>query len=194
MKPFDKNIADILISGGVGVIPTDTIYGLVGRAEMISTVERIYDIRKRNTHKPCIILISSYEDLNKFNIEISSETRLFLEEQRLWPGKVSIVFLSNDIRFEYLTRGTKSLAFRMPDVHELRDLLAQTGPLVAPSANREGDPPATTTDSAREYFKDSVDFYVDGGELHSLPSTLIQVSNGKITTLRKGARDATISK
>ncbi len=194
MKPFDKNIVDMLISGSVGVIPTDTIYGLVGRAEAASTVERIYRIRKRNEHKPCIILISSYEDLKKFNIELSSEMRLFLEARRLWPGKVSIVFPSDDLRFEYLTRSTKSLAFRMPDTPELRDLLAQTGPLIAPSANREGDPPATTVGSARQYFKDSVEFYVDGGELHSLPSTLIQVSDGKMTVLREGAWSPTIIK
>lgn len=178
---------DVLISGGIGIIPTDTIYGIVGRAEVARTVERIYRIRKRNAHKPCIILISSYEDLKKFNIELSSELQLSLEARRLWPGKVSIVFPNNDTHFEYLTRGTKSLAFRMPDVPELRDLLAQTGPLIAPSANREGDPPAATADSAREYFKDSVDFYVDGGELHSLPSTLIQIVNGKTIVLREGA-------
>lgn len=187
MKNFDRNIVDVLVSGGIGIIPTDTIYGLVGRAEIVGTVERIYRIRKRNTHKPCIILISSYEDLKKFNIEISSETQLFLETRRLWPGKVSIVFPIADPRFEYLTRGTNSLAFRMPDIPELRDLLKQTGPLVAPSANREGDPPAATTDSAREYFKDSVDFYVDGEELRSLPSTLIQIVDGKPVVLRKGA-------
>lgn len=187
MKPFDKNIVDMLISGGVGVIPTDTIYGLVGRAETASAVERIYRIRKRNTHKACIILISSYEDLKKFNIELSSETRLFLEKRRVWPGKVSIVLPSTDPSFEYLTRGTNALAFRMPDIPELRDFLAQTGPLVAPSANREGDPPAITINSARDYFEDSVDFYVDGGELHSLPSTLIQIVDGKLVVLREGA-------
>ena len=187
MKPFDKNITNILVSGGVGVIPTDTIYGLVGRAEMPSVVEKIYRIRKRNLHKPCIILISSYEDLKKFNIEISSKMRLFLETRRLWPGKVSIVFPSTDPRFEYLTRGTNGLSFRMPDIPELRDLLAQTGPLVAPSANREGDPPATTAESARAYFKDSVDFYVDGEELHGLPSTLIQIVDDEVVVLREGA-------
>ena len=187
MKPFDKNIVNMLISGGVGVIPTDTIYGLVGRAEATSAVEKIYRIRKRNMHKPCIILISSYEDLKKFNIELSPEMRLFAEARRLWPGKVSIVFPSADPRFEYLTRGTNSLAFRMPDIPELRNLLAQTGPLVAPSANREGDPPADTADSARRYFKESVEFYVDGGELHSLPSTLIQIVDGKMVVLRDGA-------
>ena len=187
MKPFDKNIVNMLISGGVGVIPTDTIYGLVGRAEVESAVEKIYRIRKRNMHKPCIILISSYEDLKKFNIELSPEMRLFVEARRLWPGKVSIVFPSTDLRYEYLTCGTHSIAFRLPDVPELRDLLAQTGPLIAPSANREGELPATTIDSARRYFKESVEFYVDGGELHSLPSTLIQIVDGKMVVLREGS-------
>ena len=54
----DKNLIKTLKDGGVIVMPTDTIYGMVGRAEDISVVKRIYKIRKRNPDKPCIILIS----------------------------------------------------------------------------------------------------------------------------------------
>ena len=187
MRPFHKNIIDILLSGGVGVIPTDTMYGLVGRGDIPSTVERIYTIRNRNIHKPCIVLITSYDDLKKFNIEIPVEIRMFLETHAIWPGKVSIIFPSSDSRFDYLARGTKSIAFRMPNLPELRELLTETGPLIAPSANREGNPPPKTVDAVRVSFKDSVDFYVDGGKLDSLPSTLIKFEDNKVVVIREGA-------
>ena len=53
----DENLVKVLRENGVAVMPTDTLYGIVGRAESVSAVNRIYTIRKRNPGKPCIILI-----------------------------------------------------------------------------------------------------------------------------------------
>lgn len=187
MISFSDDSKNILISGGIGVIPTDTIYGIVGRAELPHTVERIYAVRKRDEYKPCIILISSPDDLNKFNIVIPAEAKIFLDKHAPWPWKVSIVFPCLESRFEYLTRGTKSLAFRVPDVPELRDLLLKTGPLIAPSANIAGRPSATVIQEARQYFGNLVDFYIDGGKCNGLSSTLITFTDGKLVVLRQGA-------
>lgn len=186
MSLFNESIVSALVLGKIGVIPTDTIYGIVGRAEMPDVVEKIYNIRKRNEGKPCIVLIHSVLDLKKFNIEISPEIEKFVEDNNIWPGKVSIVFSSHDYGFDYLSRGTETIAFRIPDSRELLDLLQKTGPLVAPSANMEGEPPAKNIEMAKNYFKDLVDFYVDDGELDSLPSTLIKFENNKPVVLREG--------
>ena len=65
MEWNNKNLVKILKKGGVAVMPTDTIYGIVGQAENISTVNRIYNLKKRNPEKPCIILISNIEQLSR---------------------------------------------------------------------------------------------------------------------------------
>ena len=83
-------------------------------------------------------------------------------------------------RFEYLHRGTAALAFRVPKSAWLRKLLQKTGPLIAPSANFEGEPPALSFRAAKKYFGKSVDFYVDAGRLISKPSTLIKIEKGKV--------------
>lgn len=184
MHQFQKNIVDTLCRGDIGVIPTDTIYGIVGRADMPNTVERIYAVRRRSPEKPCIILIASYDDLKKFSVTLDDSLKSIIESQNLWPGKVSIILPCTDQRFEYLTRGTENLAFRMPHVPELRELIAQTGPLIAPSANTEGDSPASTIASAREYFGNSVDFYVDDGERISPPSKIIRFEGKQIIVVR----------
>ena len=44
-----KEIAGVLKNGGIAVIPTDTIYGIVGPAENPKTVEKIYKLRKRTS-------------------------------------------------------------------------------------------------------------------------------------------------
>ncbi len=189
MKPFDTKIVGILKRGGIGVIPTDTLYGLVGRAEMPEAVERIYKVRRRDSHKPCIVLISSLEDLKKFHVAVTDEIKTFMDVHKVWPGRVSIVFPCPGADFEYLTRGTRSIAFRIPDVPELRHLLAETGPLIAPSANIEGDRAPKTIRFAKVSFGESVDFYIDAGEQDNLPSTLITFQNHKPIILRQGAVD-----
>ena len=79
---------------------------------------------------------------------------------------------------EYLDRGTRTLAFRIPMNHDLHELLAQSGALIAPSANTEGNPPATTIAEARAYFTDAVHYYIDGGTIVGTPSMLIDVATG----------------
>lgn len=176
-KSFNKGIATILKRGGIGIIPTDTIYGIVGRASSKKAVSRIYSIKKRNLKKPFIILISSINDLKKFGINASLKT---------WPPKTSMIFKCPDVKFKYLHRGTKSLAFRIPVGNSaLNAILKKTGPLVAPSANPEGGSPARTIRQAEKYFGQKVDFYIDGGHLNRKPSKLLKIRNGQTIYLRK---------
>src|SRR3989338_11017033 len=97
------NIVTILKQGGIGVLPTDTIYGLVGSALSQRAVKRIYKVRKRNPKKPFIILISSIKDLSHFGIRLDVKTRKFLEN--LWPGPVSVILACTDKQFFCLHRG-----------------------------------------------------------------------------------------
>ena len=182
-KYFNRQIK-ILKSGGVGIIPTDTLYGLVGLAKNQKTVEKIYKIRERNPDKPLIILIGSVSDLKKFKVKIDLKTKKIIK--KYWPGQISII-LPADKKLEYLHRGTGSLAFRLPKDQWLTALLKKTGPLVAPSANPEGRQPALTVKQAKRYFSNAVDFYIDRGKLESEPSTLIKIEDGKIIVLRSGS-------
>lgn len=182
---MDTKIINFLKNGGVGVLPTDTIYGLVGSALSQQAVERIYKLKSRTPSKASIILISSIDDLKLFYIQLTEEVKKFLE--KIWPNPVSVILSCPKDKFAYLHRGTKTLAFRIPKNKKLLELLKQTGPLIAPSANPEGQPPAEDIGQAKDYFKDSVDFYLDGGKLSSPPSTLIEIQNGKVIVLREGA-------
>ena len=180
----------ILRSGGVGILPTDTIYGIVGSALQPKTVARIYRLRKRNPKKPMIILVASPTNMKKFGVVIGAATKKILSQ--VWPGKVSIILPMShrgvtSKKFEYLHRGTGTLAFRIPQPVWLRKLLRKTGPLIAPSANFEGEPPALTIRAAKKYFGTSVDFYADVGRLASRPSTLIKIEKGRAVVLREGA-------
>lgn len=175
----------ILLKGGIGIIPTDTLYGVVGSARIPETVERIYQLKRRNPAKPFIVLIANLEDIEEFGIVLSKELRQIL--RAYWSPErnpTSIALPTIDDQFDYLHRGTTMIAFRLPQNDELRDFLDKVGPLVAPSANMEGMPPARTIAEARRYFGSDVDFYIDGGELNNKASTLIAVDGGSTRFIR----------
>jgi L-threonylcarbamoyladenylate synthase len=173
----------LLKEGAIGVIPTDTIYGICTSAFNKKSVEKVYKLRRRNQNKPCIILISSFDDLKKFNARLTLWQRKILE--KLWPGKVSIILSCRDTKFSYLHRGTNSLSFRLPKNKLILNILRIAGPLIAPSANWEGYEPVKNIKEAKRYFGNKV-FYLDRGNLISKPSTLIDLREKKIKILREG--------
>ena len=184
-KSFNLSSAEILKNGGVGVVPTDTIYGIVGSALNKNTVERIYKLRKRNFKKPMIILIGAIKDLGLFGIKADIKTKRIFS--KIWPNKVSVILSCKNKKFSYLHRGANSLAFRFPKNKKLVNFLKKTGPLVAPSANWEGYEPAKTIKEAIKYFKGGIEFYIDLGAKKSAPSTLIEINKGKMMIIREGA-------
>ncbi len=171
-----KKITSIIKKGGVAVIKTDTLYGIVGLATDQHVVDRIYTIKKRDLLKPVVVLIHDLSEIEKLGIVLSEK---FKDITKLhWPGKVSIIVSAPEsVNLHYLHKGTGGVAFRVPDDSELRELLEETGPLVAPSANPEGLSPAKNIKEAMEYFGDAVDFYQDRGECtNEKPSKIIRVN------------------
>ena len=178
-------VAILKKDGGVGVLATDTLYGIVGSALHREVVARIYTLRKRDLNKPMIILISDITDVLKFDVVLSAADKKILN--KVWPNKISVILDCGSSKFEYLHRGTQTLAFRLPADKNLRALLKETGPLVAPSANTQGEPPAKTISEAKDYFGNNVDFYLDSGVVDSEPSTVVSIENGKLKIIRAGA-------
>src|SRR6056297_763922 len=179
-----KEIIDKIKNEKVGVLGTDTLYGLVALASSRASVEYVYDLKKRDRQKPFIVLISKFDDIFSFGVEIDGGIKSFLK--KIWPGKISVILPCDDDKLFYIHRGKKSIAFRVPDKKSLRDIIDETGPIVAPSANLEGSLPAKNIKEAKEYFGSKIDFYNDEGTLSSKPSTLIKVEDNKINVLRRG--------
>lgn len=171
-----------LKKGAIGIVPTDTLYGICGSAFSPQAVLRIYTVKGRDVAKPFIILISSVADLKKFSVTLTQEQKKFFNS--VWPGSVSVILPCGLKKFAYLHRGTESLAFRLPKNKKLRTLLSATGPLVAPSANPAGAPPASTIAEAKKYFGTSVDFYLAGGRKAGKPSKVISLLSGAPKIIR----------
>ncbi len=179
-----KKVAESVKKGSLAIIPTDTIYGVVAPALNADVVETLYDVRGRNDKKPCIVLISSIEELDLFGIRLDSETKSILS--KIWPNPVSVVLQCESDKFSYLHRGTKTLALRLPKKKKLLEFLKISGPIIAPSANPEGNPPAQNIKEAKKYFDGKILCYLSG-YISKKPSTIIGFENGKIKVIREGA-------
>lgn len=175
-----EDINQKIAQGAIGIIPTDTVYGIVARAADPRAVARLYGLKHREL-KPGTVIAANINQL----VELGIKRRYLTAVAQFWPGAVSIEIPH---QLEYLHQGTGRQAFRIPDDQELLSLLEITGPLQTTSANSPGEPPANNLTEAKKYFGNQVDFYVDGGDRSGRPpSTIIRVVDDAIEIIREGA-------
>lgn len=169
--------------GAIGVIPTDTVYGVVARAADPEAVARLYQLKHRE-QKPGTLISANIDQL----VDLGLKRRYLTAVEQFWPGAVSVIIPCAAQELSYLHLGKMSLAIRIPNNPELQTLLIQTGPLITSSANHPGKSTAMTVDAAKAYFGQNVDFYVDGGDLSDREaSTIIKIVDDAVEIIRQGA-------
>ena len=166
--------AKILNSGGVAVIPTDTVYGLAAHPAFPGAVARLYSIKERARTKPIALLAADIDSVTAFGGILCAKARKLAA--RGWPGALTLVLPAN---------GTCE-GFRVPDSPWTRELLKATGGVLrATSANISGDAPAICAETAEKLDADVI---IDGGPAQKgLASTVIKVdAAGGVEILRQG--------
>jgi L-threonylcarbamoyladenylate synthase len=174
-------ITQLATNGTIGIIPTDTVYGVVARAIDQAAVQRLYMLKHRE-HKPGTIIAATIDQL----VTLGLKRRYLSAVAQFWPGAVSVIIPCGP-ELAYLHQGQLGLAVRIPADKTIHSLLEQTGPLLTSSANQPGQPTSVTIAQAKTYFGQEVDFYIDGGDLSDhQPSTIIQVIDDAVTIIRQG--------
>ncbi len=156
MDDFTR-ITTALAEGGIAVVRTDTIYGIIARASKMRAVEKVYSVKQRDPSKQCIVLIPGSGSVREHSAQIA---RFSTPDQ---PPTSVVVPATGE--HEWILRGGNSVAYRVVRDEFLKKVIQAVGPVIAPSANPEGLPPARTIEEAKAYFGDLVDVYIDGGEV-----------------------------
>lgn len=179
----DANLVSLINHGGTGILPTDTVYGLVAQATNEAAITKMYSLKKRKL-QPGTLIAASIDDL----IALGFPKLLVKKAAPYWPASLSVVFDASTLP-EYLKCDRTSLAARIPNDTPLLTLLRQTGPLMTTSANAPKQPTATNIAAAHQYFGDAVDFYVDAGDMGVRPpSTIVGFrEDGSFEIFRDGA-------
>jgi L-threonylcarbamoyladenylate synthase len=109
--------------------------------------------------------------------------------RNFWPGPLTIVFQASPIVSPILTAGTGKIGIRLSSDNFCRELLSICGiPITSTSANLSGEPNPDSIGIISKLVLDSVDLIVDAGKLTSqTPSTVVDVTKGKVELLREGA-------
>ncbi len=175
-----KKQVELIKHGGVVVMPSDTVYGLMCSALQPEAVARMYEIKRRDG-KPGTIIAASLPQL----VDMGFNEKELQRAKAFWPDAVSVILSASD-SLKYLHMGHGSLAVRIPKPEWLRELLEQTGPLATTSANFPTEPTVTTIEEAQKLFGDTVDIYVDGRKIEGVkPSKIVRIDeSGAVTVLR----------
>ncbi|MFA4905521.1 MAG: L-threonylcarbamoyladenylate synthase [Candidatus Margulisiibacteriota bacterium] len=167
-----KKAHEVLMSGGIVIFPTETVYGIGTLASNEKGVKRIYEIKKRSSDKPLQVLIADLKQIESLALEITPKARELMKKH--WPGPLTLVFKA---------KSGGSVGIRMPKHDWLLKLIKETGPLAATSANLSGE---TEPISAQE-VKIEADLLIDGGKCKlGEASTVIDVSVDPPLILREG--------
>jgi len=166
-------LVNVLRSGGVAVVPCDTMYGLVGIVP--GSEARIRGIKGREEGKRFLQLLAESSWVGRV-ADFEVPVRLL----RYWPGPLTLVVPA---------RAGGTVAVRVPDSSFLRELLDSIGaPLYSTSVNRAGNPPLRRISDIRREFGDEVDLLFDAGDLPpGRPSTVLDVTVRPFRVLRPGA-------
>jgi L-threonylcarbamoyladenylate synthase len=163
--------AELLQEGGVGLVPTETVVGLVAGESGLS---RLFEIKGRHLDKPVALLCGSAQDAFALSREVPPFARLLAE--RFWPGPLTLVLDS-------ATGGT--VGVRVP-VHPVarKVLTAYGSPLRATSANSSGKPAPSTLEGIDPAVCAAANFAIHGEPGSGEASAVVDLSGGKIRLLR----------
>jgi L-threonylcarbamoyladenylate synthase len=181
-----ERCADVLDRGELVILPTDTVYGLVARADIPRAVEAVFAAKGRDAEKALVVMVSSSEEAAELAADEERESLRRLGN--LWPGPLTLVVKAREIPWrENVAPSTDMLGIRVPDSPLLLALLGISGPLAVSSANPAGGPsPASFEEIERGLFA-KVRLAVDGGKRGSgRPSTVVEIRKGSLKVLRQG--------
>lgn len=180
---------DIIKSGGVVAFPTETVYGLGADAWNPTAIQKVFEIKGRPSDNPLIVHISDMEQALDFTDEVPELAIKLMDT--FWPGPLSLVLPKKLTVLDAVTAGLNTVAIRMPNHKTALEFIEQTGPLVAPSANKSGRPSPTKVEHVIADF--GPDFpVIDGGVTTvGLESTVLDLSSDVPAILRPGKIGAT---
>ena len=188
--PADDEIigraAEVIKSGGLVAIPTETVYGLAGSALLEDSARKIYAAKGRPADNPLIVHLAKPEDAELYGETTPLYYRL---AERFMPGPLTVILKKKDNIPDTVTAGGATAAFRCPSHPIAHRLIEVSGhPIAAPSANSSGFPSPTNALHVKADMDGKIDMILDGGECEiGVESTVVKLNDDGCTILRPGA-------
>jgi tRNA threonylcarbamoyl adenosine modification protein (Sua5/YciO/YrdC/YwlC family) len=153
LAPAYRAAVDAIEAGDLVVLPTDTVYGIAADAFKAEAVQRLLDAKGRGRDMPPPVLISAVESLDALATDVPEAGRQLCQE--FWPGPLTVICHAQTSLMWDLGETQGTVALRVPDHENTRELLSRTGPLAVSSANKSGNPAALDVYDAEEQLQDT---------------------------------------
>ncbi len=181
-----EQAAEILKSGGIVAIPTETVYGLAASAYNDNAISKVFTAKGRPQDNPLIVHIDGMEMLSDVAVDVSEEAKILASS--FWPGPLTLVLKKSDKIADSVSRGLPTVAVRMPSNEVARSIITVSGlPLAAPSANISGSPSPTKASHVIDDLDGRIDGIVISGEASvGVESTVVTLATNPPRLLRPG--------
>lgn len=181
-----ETAANLLKSGELVAIPTETVYGLGANGLDENAVANIFLAKGRPQDNPLILHVAEPMEMEKFCHSIPESAYRLAE--RFWPGPLTMVLPAKDIVPKRTTGGLSTVAVRCPDSEITRQIIRLSGvPIAAPSANISGKPSTTTAQHVLHDHDGRIAAVVDGGPCRvGVESTIVDLTGDHPSLLRPG--------
>jgi len=172
-----KQAAKVIASGGLVIIPTETVYGIAANALDKKALDKLYEIKKRPKDKPFAILIAETKKAEEFARDIS--TTAYKLMHKFWPGPLTILLKAKD---------QGKVGLRIPDNQVALKIISQAGvPIACPSANISDNPAPRDFQQAIKDLDWLVDLAIDAGQTKlGVESTIVDLTVTPMQITRSG--------
>lgn len=178
-----SQICDRIDAGEIFIYPTETIYGIGGRAGKEGVRQKIVNAKKRKLNRPMLLLADKKETFSQFNVDFPPAAQLL--SGIFWPGFLTLVLPIKNTK--------QTLAVRVSNHPFIKSIFTRIkAPIFSTSANLSGNDYKNDPDEIFSIFSKRVDFMVDAGKLaSSRPSTIVRVlPDNTVKIIREGAISA----
>ena len=185
LKSLIVKCARVIHNGGTVVFPTETVYGLGADAFNPEACKKIFIAKNRPADNPLIIHISNMDMLD----EVAYIDKNLKEKMKhVWPSPVTLLLKKKGIVPDIVSAGLDTVCIRFPDNPIALELIEESGPIAAPSANISTRPSIVDSETAIRELNGLVDIIIDAGRVkYGVESTIIDCTVQPYRLLRAGA-------
>ena len=189
LKANDESIelaCQLIKSGEVVGVPTETVYGLAGDARNSEAIKKIFLAKGRPQDNPLIVHISNLDMLNSLVTKVTDDSKKLADA--FWPGPLTMIMPKSNAICNETCAGLDSVGIRMPSNEVARKIIEKSGiPFAAPSANISGKPSPTNANDVYLDMNGKIPLIIDDGfSVAGIESTVISMLNEIPIILRPG--------
>ncbi len=177
-------VVEVLQKGGVIAYPSDTVYGLGCDLMNKAAIERLYQIKGMSRDKSLAFICPDLSDISRYAIVENPQYRVL---KRCLPGPFTFILTATREVPKMVLTKQKTVGIKVPNHPVPIAICRELGrPLISTTAAFGGEEPLVDPWELSERFP-GLDYVIDAGECGTIPTTVVDLSEGDVKVIREGA-------